>query len=232
MKGCYCCGITEEKTSTYDLKSGGNVEICLVCENTYEIYLDKIKRDCLIDGVAYDLTKQDEAVIKRERELRKQQKHEEEEYNRLMDSEQSIFYFTNKQSKRVEPNHQVIRYVSGFLGLDDEEADIVGMRFNYPVGKHWHLNKWDGLSNVHIRLDEYSIEHQKVKKPEETHWRNRVRKWYSGRFECDEDFYNVTFGFKQYDDELCGDIYVNYAFICSKSYKVAKLIRELLEADG
>lgn len=227
---CYICKKNDEQTSEYELKVGGQVDICFVCENTYEYYLRYIKREMLIDGVPYDVTSQDEKIIKKERKLRERQEEEEAEYERLVDSNGSIFYLTNQQKKNIDYDHQVLRYVNSFLGVDaDDESHIQRLKFNYIVAKHWHLDEWDGLSNVHIWIDQVS---KKIEKPEEKEWRERTRRWYRGKMECDEDFYNVTFGFSQYNDEPCGDIWIDYSFICSKSYKLARLIRGLLMDDG
>ncbi|AIF45414.1 hypothetical protein [Virgibacillus sp. SK37] len=228
-----CYGCNEDTfsflVSEYELKSGGKVNVCIECENNAEVYFDKIKRNCLIDGKAYELTENDRKQIRLERKLRL----EKEEDERILDCKKSIFYFSNVPLKKPEYNHQALKYINEFVGADDSNEDhIQRFKFNYAIGKHWHLEEWDGLTNVHIYIDEVSKEYQKVKKPEETKWRDRTRKWYSGRFECDESFYNVTFGFSQYDNEPCGDVYVSYDFICSKSYKISRLVKKLLIEDG
>lgn len=227
---CYCCSKDNEQTSVFELKSGGNVDVCLVCENTYEYYLDYIKRNCLIDGVAYGLSKQDESDIKREQKLRKQQEHEEAEYERLVDSKGSIFYFTNEQKKNVEMNHHVIQYAEEFTGSNSDDAKL--MRFNYPVQQSWFLEEWDGLRNCNVYLDDYNLEVQRVKKSDEKEYRERRRYWYRGRFECDNDLYNTTFGYALYDNDKTIDrVYLNYQYICSKSYRLEKLIKYLVSGD-
>ncbi|GIN58493.1 hypothetical protein J8TS2_28120 [Lederbergia ruris] len=228
---CYSCKneCEDYELSEHELKLGGQVDICLECENTYEFYLDVIKRECLIDGVSYDLTSDDKKMIERERKLRL----ENEEEERLLDCDKSIFYFSNEPKKKPEYNHQVLKYINGFLGIeDDTEEHIQRFRFKSMIERHWHLDEWDGLTNVHIYIDTVSKEYQKVKKPEETQWRNRVRKWYAGRFECDdESLYNCTFGYSQIDNEPFGEVYVSYDFICSKSYRIKRLVEGLIKED-
>lgn len=230
---CYICKGNDESTSVYELKQGGTVDICLVCENTYEYYLDVIKRECLIDGESQDVTRDDERIIRKERELREKEEQRQKDYDKLVDSDGSIFYFSNEQLRTLEYNHSVLRYASGFLDIgDDYEDHVQRFKFNYAIDKHWYIDEWDGLRDVNIYLDNVKKETQKVKKPEETNWRERTRKWYSGRFECHESLYNVTFGFSRYDNEPCGEVWINYDFICSKSYKIARLIKGLLKDDG
>ncbi|KRG15602.1 hypothetical protein ACA30_05790 [Virgibacillus soli] len=228
---CYACENKREEyeLSEYKLKKGGhNVQVCLECENSYEKYLDYIKRNCLIDGVSYELTSDDKKMIERERKLRL----ENEEEERLLDCKKYVYYFSNEPLKKPEYNHQVLKYINGFLNVEeDTEEHIQRFKFKGVVGQHFHLDEWDGLTNVHISIDTVSKEYQKVKKPEETQWRDRVRKWYSGRFECDENLCNVSFGFVQYDNEPFGEVWVNYDFICSKSYRIKRLIEGLIK-DG
>lgn len=227
---CYCCKkeLEEYLVSEYELKKGGTVQFCIECENTAEYYFDVIKRECLIDGVNYDLTSRDKKQIRAERKLRL----EKEEENRLLDCDKSIYFFSNAPVKSVEYNHQVLNYINKFIDAEDNEGHIQRFKFKYTVGQHWYFEEWEGLKNVNIYIDTVNKEVQKVKKPGDTEWRERVRKWYSGRFQCDEDFYNVTFGFSKYGDDQINDVHINYPFICSKSRKIRKLIKGLLVDKG
>ncbi|WP_143760503.1 hypothetical protein [Paenibacillus odorifer] len=213
--------------STYELKSGGNVNICWICENTYEHYLNVIKRECLIDGEPLTVTRDDEIIIKKEGIMRLEQESKDNEMADLIQNEQQIYYFNNADT---ELNHHVIDYAAEFIGLD--KPKVLHVKYGHFIDLHFHLDEWDGLSNISIYLDSMNKKIEKSKKPEEKEWRERTRKWYSGRFECYNDLYNTTFGFAQYDKEPCGDVYVNYQFTCSKSYKIARLVKELLIAKG
>lgn len=231
---CYCCQqeIEDELYSEYKLKDNkGNVNICIECENSQEIYLDKIKRNCLIDGQVYEVSRSDEKIINSERALRAREEESERKYN----CKKSIYYFSNAQ--KFQENYQAIKYCNGFLGVaEDSEDNIQRMKFNYSINKHWIIDEtWDkDLGKIDIYLDNFNKEIQKVKKPEETEWRERTRIWWSGKIVCEEDFYNATFGFSTYSDygEEVNDVYVNYQFICSKSYKLSKKIMQLLKEDG
>lgn len=156
------------------------------------------------------------------------------EETRMIGLDKSIFFFSNKPKKDVEYNWPALRYINNFLDSKDEhETDhIQRFKFNYAIGKHWYIGDWDGLTGVNVYLDTVKKEYEKVKKPEETKWRDRVRKWYSGRFECNEDFYNVTFGFSQYDNEPYGEVYVSYEFLSSKSRKISKLVEGLINNEA
>lgn len=222
---CYCCKGDTEQMSLYELKSGGNVNICWVCENTYEHYLNVIKRECLIDGETLTVSKDDESIIKRDRRL--EQEARDNEMADLIENEPSIYHFNNTDT---ELNHHVLTYAAEFLSIDNPKA--LHVKYDHYIDLKWHFDEWDGLSNVYIYLDSVNKKAEKVKKPEEKEWRERTRKWHSGRFECNNDLYNVTFGFAQYDNEPCGEVYVNYQFTCSKSYKIARLVKELLIAKG
>src|SRR5690625_888085 len=85
-------------TDTYELKKGGTVDVCVVCENDAEIYFDKIKRECLIDGESLEVTREDEKEITREKRLR----HRKEEEERVFDCDKSIFYFSNEPLRKPE----------------------------------------------------------------------------------------------------------------------------------
>lgn len=233
---CYCCkrDIEDDLYSEYKLKTGEKVKICIECENDGLTYFDIIKRNCLIDGIAYDITKQDEKYIENEKKL----KAEKDEEDRLMNCGKSIFYFTNNDGKKPETwgmNHSAVKYANFFLSIkESNEEHIQRFRFNYVVGRHWHLDGWNNLGDVNIYLDSYKIENYKARKPGEAEWQDRTRTWYSGRIVCSCDLYNTTFGFATYsnEDNIVNDIYINYQFICSKSYKFARLIKQLLKEDG
>lgn len=227
---CYSCKNEKEanELSDYELKSGGSVSVCLVCENTSEYYLDVIKRECLIDGVAYELTDDDIKQIRIESKMRKEVEEDERRQDEALSADQPIFFFTNEPLKKPEYDYQALKYMNGFLGNEEhEESHVQRFKFKDAVCKHWYVGDWDGLTNVNIYIDTINKDYQRVRKPGEKEWRNRTRKWYSGRFECDESFYNVTFGFSQVEDKPFGDVYVNYSFICSKGWKIGKLVEEL-----
>ncbi|WP_018923848.1 hypothetical protein [Salsuginibacillus kocurii] len=226
---CYVCKKDMESymLSQYKLKQGGTVDICIECENTSEYYFDVIKRECLIDGESLELTASDEKLIKIEKKQRKELEEEQE----LLDADKGVFLFTNEPNKKPEYDGQVMQYINQFLGVEDE-SHLQRFRFTYPMKKHWHLEEWDGLSNVHIYLDSVKKSKYKAKKPEETEYKERIRKWYSGRFESDQDFYNATFGFSIDKDEPIDRVCVDYGFLCSKKHKVSRLIAGLLSDAG
>lgn len=232
MKKINCYGCKKDKfdflLNKYELKKGGTVHFCVECENNAETYFDVIKRDCLIDGKSLEVTSKDEKEISTARKLRL----EKEEEERKLDAPKSIYWFTNEPKKKPEINYQVLKYINQFLDVDEyKEEHIQRFKFNQSINKHWYFDFVEelGLSEVHIYLDDVKKEYQKVKKPHETEWRDRIRKWYSGRLQCKQNFYNVTFGFSQYDNEPIGEVYVNYPFLCSKSNKVARFIESLIE---
>lgn len=229
---CYCCNkkFPEHQISEYELKDNSKkINVCIECENSQEIYLDKIKRLCLIDDLSYEVSRLEEKIINDERSSRLK----EEEISRLRDCKKSIYYFSN--AEKFEVNYQAIKYANGFLGVLGDSADqLQRMKFNYDCNKHWSIDKsWDkNLGKIDIYLDSFKKEIQKVRKPGAVEWRERTRIWWSGRIVCEEDFYNATFGFSTYsDNDLVNEIYVNYQFLCSKSYKLSKKIMELLKED-
>lgn len=225
---CYGCKKDKTNIKQYELKKGGKVAFCLECENDTLIYHDFIKRECLIDGVAYELNKGDRKEI----QIGKRLKERQDEEKRLFDNEKLIFYFNNESKREPELNYQALKYMNGFLNKDDHDTDhMQRMLFNHGIGKHWYIEEWKGLTGVNVYIDSMSKEHQRVRKNSDEQWRERVRKWYSGRFECDESLYNCTFGFSQYDNEPFGDVYASYEFICSKKYDVQMLVNELINRE-
>ena len=229
---CYCCNkkFPEDQISEYELKDGLSTKnICIECENDSLMYMDIIKRNFLIDGQAYEVTKVDEKEIKKEKSL----KYEKDENERLRDCKKSIFYLSN--AEKFEINHQAIKYANGFLstGEDSGEDNIQRCKFNYGYDKHWEIpTSWDkNLGKIDIYIDSFKKEIQNIRKPGEKVWKERTRTWWSGRIICEEDFYNATFGFSTYSNEgeMVNDIYVNYQFLCSKSYTLSKKIKQLLK---
>lgn len=234
---CYCCNkeINNDEYSEYELKEDkSKVYVCFECENTYEYYLDKIKRNCLIDGGSYEVTKNDEKFIEKERALRL----EEEEELRLKDCNKSIFYFTNKHGKVpkvYENNHQLLRYCNEFLGTGDDfnNDNIQRFTFNFSTNKHWIIPKeWDkNLGGIYIYLDNFKKDTYNSKTHNEKNWNAKTREWWHGRIVCEEEFYNTTFSFCT-ENNIFDRVYIDYSFICSKSYKLERKIEELLIKDG
>lgn len=223
IMSCQSCGTADLELSLYDLKTGGQCSFCIVCENTYEYYLDKIKRNCLLDGIAYELTKDDKKMIEKERKLRLENTYEIDEL-----STKGIYYFSNEPVKEVDMNYQALKYVNYFLDKEDHNTEhLQRFKFKNAIGRSVYIGEFDGLSNVIVTIDSVNKTYEKVKKQGEKEYRNRVRKWYSGRFQCNEDFYNCTFGFSQLDDNEFGSVYVNYDFLCSKSNKIANLVESV-----
>lgn len=231
MTKCYFCEQQHDQHnfSQYELKDGtGKVDVCVECENDGLTYFDKIKRLCLIDGQDLPVTRKDEKYIEAEKKLRAEADEEE----RIRWMPKSIYYITNEPKKGIELDYQAIKFVNGFLGKKDHETDHVQrLKFNFDIDKRWVVEGFDVFDRVEIWLDGVKKEYQKVRKPEETEWRDRVRRWYFGRIITGIDLYDTTFGFSQYDNEPCGDVWLNYKFKCSKSYKFARLIKEQLGSE-
>ncbi|MBU3216661.1 SAM-dependent methyltransferase [Clostridium estertheticum] len=231
---CHCCNkkFPEYQISEYTSKDGLSIEnICIECENDSLTYMNIIKRNFLIDGESYEVTRADEREIKKEESL----KREKDEAERKRDCKKSILYLSN--AEKFDINYQIVKYANGFIGTQEDsgEDNIQRCKFNYGCNKHWSIDKtWDkNLGKVDIHLDSFKKEIQRVRKPGAVDWRERTRIWWSGRILCEEDFYNATFGFSTYsDDEIVKEVYVNYQFICSKSYSLSKKIMELLKEDG
>lgn len=234
---CKVCNnkIKNDLYNEYELKECNSiVNICIECENNGLVYFDYIKRNCLIDGESYELTKQDKEYIRREKK-RKRIKEEEE---RALDIPKSIFYFTNKDGRNIDkldPNFQVIKYANFFLDNELDKMDnIQRFKFPYHIFRKWEIKDFEGLDTVIITLNNYSKEIEKHRKPSENKWKERTRTWYSGKIKTDVDLYNTTFGFATYSDKEnnINDVYINYDYICSKSYGFRKLIKKLLKEDG
>lgn len=231
MYKCYFC---EQKNgehyfSEYELKDGsGKVDVCIECENDGLTYFDKIKRLCLIDGQDMPVTKKDEQYIEAEKKL----KAESDEEERIRWLPKSIYYITNEPKKSIDLDYQAVKFVNSFLGKTDHETDhIQRLKFTYDIRKHWIVDKFDIFDRVEIWLDGVNKEYQQVKKPGEKEWRERIRRWYFGRIITGIDLYDVTFGFSQYDDEPCGDVWINYEFVCSRERKLKQLVREQLSSN-
>lgn len=234
---CYCCDkeINSGEYSEYQLKKDkSRVYVCFECENTEEYYLDKIKRNCFIDGKSYEVTKKDEKVIEKERALR----IKEEEEIRLMDCNKSIFYFTNKQGRVpgiYDNNYQLLRYCNEFLGVKDDlnNDNIQRFTFNSIVNKHWIIPEdWDKtLGRIDIYIDDFKKDTYKSKSHNEKNWNEKTCLWWHGRIVCEEEFYSTTFSFCT-ENNIFDRVYVDYGFMCSKSYKLETKIKELLIKDG
>lgn len=235
---CYSCNkeITRNDYSEYQLKKDNSkVQFCLECANDELVYFDVIKKDCLIDGESKELSDGDKKYIKNERIRRNREKKE----HRLIDCNKSVFFFTNKQSpflSKLDINHQVLRYCNQFTGQDDidEEEYIQRFRFPFSIHKTWKLN-YEDLGEITIILEGYKKEVEQVRKDRTEKWRDRVRKWYHGKITVPNcDLYNCTFGFATYDNikEIkFNNIYVNYDYICSYSWKFRRILAYLLKED-
>lgn len=223
IMSCQCCGTADLELSLYELKAGGQCSYCIVCENTYEYYLDHIKRNCLLNGVAYELSTHDKKIIENEKKLRLENMYQIDEL-----SSKGIYYFSNEPVKDVDMNYQAMKYVNYFLDKQDHDTEhLQRFKFKKSIGRSIYIGNFDGLTDVRLTIDTVNKTYEKVKKQGETEYRERVRKWYSGRFECNEDFYNCTFGFSQIDENEYGSVYVNYDFLCSKTNRISKLVESV-----
>lgn len=221
---CYCCNkeIEEyELGGEYKSKDDKDVLVCFECENDEYMYLTKIKSDLLIDGVAYELTNSDKKSIKRLEEER----NRDIEQKRLASIDKSIYLFTNQARQTVENEYSQVHLINmckDFQSATDE--NVVKIKYPFIVDCNVHLIDTLGLKYIDLSVNDLSIEHYKAKKPGEKEWNNRQRHIYHGTIKTSCDLYDTTFAIFYYPHDKTCSVYVNYEYICSKSYGMKKLI--------
>ncbi len=181
-------------------------------------YLTEVKKD---------LTDKDRKAIS----IMRKQRTEEEEEERKFQLPKSVFYFNNEPLKKPEYNHQVFNYINHFVGVEEDHDDHVQrFRFTHSKPIKIEIDEYEGFKDIVIRLDGYKTYYERVKAPEEKEWRNRTRKWFFGRFESDNTFYNQSFGFAQYDDNPIDRVHLNLSY--SQNRKIIGLIKDELSIHG
>lgn len=228
---CHCCNkeiIEEEIAETIDDKF-----ICLECFNDEYTYIKQIKPLLGLENTATD--NKTLRILEREKEINK--------FNEDLIKQNKVCYFLSNSNGVFNDyinKAYNIKFLSTFTDIDEDEIEkhIIKCRYNYLVeNKSILIKNFDNLEWVKITYDGYKVEHQKVKKPNEKEWHDRVRKWHYGTIETSCDLYNTTWGMATYDkaslketvlkDNKC--IYVNYNYICSYAYRFRDLIRKLIE---
>lgn len=236
MAKCYCCekeiddSCIDSSGREYELKTGGKVQVCFVCENDEYQYVHKIKADCLIDGRSYDVTAKEKKNKKNLEAKNKQFEQDEIEWAKLIEGGQKVYWFCNRGSRKFEHN-SALRYANEFLGNPDatEEQSLKRFMFGYVVEcvNDVYLEDVVGLKWVKLILDGVSISNYKARKPGETEWQDRIRKWYYGRVLTSCDLYDSSFGFSWHsNDKKYGDVYMGYPYLCSKSWQMSNLVKE------
>lgn len=260
---CYCCSkILEESDLAYgkSVKKSDNEEVlvCFECENDELIYLDKIRRDLIIDDDSYELTQKDEKYIKKLKEI----KRKEDELTELVSYDKNIYICTNNARDTFidewQPIH-TLNFVKSFQGVENDNS-VIKIKIPYIFNKSYdfsnkviytqtefkkkriiedgvkkfidepyqHEYKFDKLIYT---MDNLNIEHYKARKDKSEQWQDRERHIYSGHLDCGSDFYNTTFSIIYYPHEKRASTYVDYNFICSMSHKFAKPIKDVIIPD-
>lgn len=226
---CYCCNKEIEeyefggkyKTKTDDK----NVLVCFECENDEYMYLTKIKSDLLINGVSYELTNSDKRAIKRL----------EEEYNKdieqkkLSSINKSIYLFTNQTRQTVKNEYSQVHLMNmckEFQSASDE--NVIKIKYPFIVDCNIHLENTLGLKYINLNINDLNIEHYKAKNPGEKEWNDKQRHIYHGTIKTSCELYDTTFGIFYYPHNKNCSVYINYDYICSKSYGMKKLIEDNL----
>ena len=239
IKGkCYCCDRDIEEYETmsdkYTLKSNGDsVLVCLECGNDQLMYIDKIKPNLFIDEEDVPVTEHEKKMLKylikeRDREL---------EINKLNSFEKKIYLFTNQQRQDVigeSINHQVMKMCQEFQSATDD--NVIKIKYPFIINISRHLENTLGLEWIDLEVKSLKIESYKSKPQGKEEWNNRQRYIYSGEINTSCVLYNTAFGIFYYPHNKRVTVYVNYDFICSKSYGMKRLIeesilKELIEND-
>ena len=210
---CYCCNKEIEEyqvTGDYKLKdTKEDVLVCFECANDKYIYLSKIKSNLLIDGELYELTNSDKKHLKdleKEREIEIEQK-------RLESIDKNIYLFTNKQRQNTvgeNSNHQLLTMCKDFQSANDD--NIIKIKYPFIVDCKKHFENILGLEYIDISVDSLKIE------------RDNQRHIYKGKIKTSWSLYDTSFSIFYYENNKKANVYVNYNFICSKSYSMKKLI--------
>lgn len=226
---CYCCNspIYEgdlESGYTYTKKdTGDEVGVCFECSNDELMYIDKIKRDLLIDGEELTITASDKKTLTY---LRKEKARKEEE-DRLDKLDKEIYIFTNKQRQTVQddmsPMHSM-KMCQQFQKCTDD--NVVKVKIPFRIGIEKHFKNTLRLEYIDLSVDNLRIEHYRAKKPGEKEWNDRERHIYRGYIKTSCDLYDTSFGIFYYPHDKKCSVYVNYNFICSLSYPMKNLIVE------
>lgn len=87
----------------------------------------------------------------------------------------------------------------------------------------WICRKCVEMSNINYDLKKDTY---KSKIHNQKNWK-KTRLWWYGRIICEEEFYNTTFSFCT-ENNVFDRVYVDYSFICNKSYKLERKMEELL----
>ena len=260
---CYCCNkdIYEDdllSCDKYTLKSDNSVvNVCLECSNDELMYIDKIKRDLLIEGKSYDISSKDEKFVKRLIE----QKIKMEELEKQFSYDKNIYICTNNARDtfidEMSPIHS-LNFVKLFQGVDEYNDDsVIKIKLPYIVNKQYDFSNEvickkldfkrkriieDGIKKFidepyyrEVKFDkliyiinDLNIEHYKARKPGDKEWNDRERHIYHGYLDCGSDFYNTTFTIIYYPHDKKASTYVNYDFICSMSWKFKQPIEKVI----
>lgn len=210
---CYCCNKDIEEyqvAGDYKLKdTKEDVSVCIECANDEYTYLYKIKSNLLIDGELYELTNSDKKHLKdleKEREIEIEQK-------RLESIDKNIYLFTNKQRQNTvgeNSNHQLLTMCKDFQSANDD--NIIKIKYPFIVDCKKHFENILGLEYIDISVGGLKIE------------RDNQRHIYKGKIKTSWSLYDTSFSIFYYENNKKANVYVNYNFICSKSYSMKKLI--------
>lgn len=222
---CYCCNKDIEEyqvAGDYKLKdTKEDVSVCIECANDEYTYLYKIKSNLLIDNESYELTNSDKKHLKN---LEKERERDIEQ-KRLESIDKSIYIFTNQQRQDIvgeNSSHQLLTMCKDFQCANDD--NLIKIKYPFIVDCKKHFENILELEYIDISVDSLRIEHYKARKPGEKDWNDRQRYIYKGRIKTSCDLYDATLGIFYYPHDKKASVYVNYDFICSKSYSMKKLI--------
>ena len=223
---CYCCNREIEE---YEL--GEEIEdklICIECDNDELTYIEKIK-----PLLGLEITAGDKKILpslNRQREIKAQN-------DELEKCDKYCYFLSNSNGKFDDYliKNSDIKFINMFNGRSEEDMGIIKCRYKYGVDNIIEVKDFYGY-NWKIIYEGYKVSWEKVRKNSSEEWKDKCRKWHSGTIECSEPFYNTTFSFATYDDEPLtavlernyNAVYTNYDFICSYSYKLNELIKELI----
>lgn len=260
---CYCCNkeIEDYQVSYNDAVKKSDKEkvlVCFECANDELIYLNKIRRDLILDGDSYELTSKDEKYIRKLADI----KHRKDELNKSASYDKNIYICTNNARDTfiddTSPIH-ALEFVKLFQNVDDDNS-VIKIKLPYVITKSYDFSNKviytqtqfkkkriieDGvkkfidepylhetkLEKLIYTIDDLSIEHYKARKDKNEDWQDRERHIYHGHLDCGDDFYNTDFGIIYYPHEKKASVYVHYNFICSMSHKFAKPIRDVIVKD-
>lgn len=258
---CYCCNndiYENEFYRTYEKKEGGEVVVCLECENDELMYSDKIKRNLVIGGENYEISKEEEKHIRKLKDI----KQKENQIKRQMEGIKNIYICTNNpRDTFIDETQQVhgLKFVKLSQGIsEDNDNTVVKIKLPYLISKKYNFDnqvfyrenkikkvydrknrkinevayeyeyKFDKLE---VTIDDLRIEHYKARKDKKEDWQDRERYIYHGSINCSEDLYNTTFSIFYYPNDEKTSVYIDYDFICSMSYKFKRLIEDRVLND-